>query len=157
MVSSVHLGVLRKVQQRLQDCDVTWVLTGSLGLALRGVETEVHDIDVQTDVAGAHEIERLFTDYVVRSVALLEDQQVRSHLGALEIDGIEVEIIGDIQKRVPGGPWEPPPDLARLATTVEAQGMQVPVLPLEYERDAYRQMGRLEKAELIAVALRRRG
>ena len=50
--------------------------------------------------------------------------------GALEIDGIEVEIIGDIQKRVTGGPWEPPPDLARLATTVEAEGTQVPVLRL---------------------------
>jgi hypothetical protein len=156
MIPSKHLDVLRQVQERLRDSGVTWVITGSLGLALQGVETDVHDIDVQSDRAGAHQIEELFADYVVRRVALLEDERVRSHLGALEIDGIEVEIIGDIQKRVTGGPWEPPPDLARLATTVEAEGTQVPVLRLEYERDAYRKMGRPDKAELIAAALRRR-
>ena len=140
MIPSKHLDVLRQVQERLRDSGVIWVITGSLGLALQGVETDVHDIDVQSDRAGAHQIEELFADYVVRPVALLEDERVRSHLGALEIDG----------------PWEPPPDLARLATTVEAEGTQVPVLRLEYERDAYRKMGRPDKAELIAAALRRR-
>ena len=59
MVSARHLRVLRRVCELLEGTDVTWVLTGSLGLALRGVETEVHDIDVQTDAAGALELERL--------------------------------------------------------------------------------------------------
>ncbi len=156
MVSAAHLDVLPQIHERLRPTDVTWVLTGSLSLALQGVDTEVHDIDVQTDQAGAREIELLFADYVVRPVVLKEDERVRSHLGALEIDGIEVEIIGDVQKRVPGGRWEPPPDLAGLATTVEVSGIRVPVLLLEYERDAYRKMGRPEKAEMIAEALRRR-
>ena len=154
MVSARHLHVLRRVCELLEGTDVTWVLTGSLGLALRGVDTEVHDIDVQTDAAGALELERLLAEHVVRPVELKEDALVRSYLGAAEIDGVEVEIIGDIQKRAPGGPWGHPPDLAGLAVVVDAGGVWVPVLPLEYESDAYRAMGRSEKADLIDAALR---
>ena len=153
-VSVKHLRVLRRVCELLEAAEVTWVLTGSLGLALQGIETEVHDIDVQTDAAGALEVERLLGGHVVRPVGLQEDALVRSYLGAAEIDGVEVEIIGDTQKRAPGGPWGPPPDLARLAVNVDAGGVRVPVLPLEYERDAYRAMGRDEKADLIDSALR---
>lgn len=138
------------------DAESTWVLTGSLGLALQGVATEVHDIDVQTDRAGALELERRLAECVVRPVGLKEDALVRSYLGRAEMNGVEVEIIGDIQKRAPGGPWGPPPDLARLAVSVDAGGFPVRVLPLEYERDAYRAMGRLEKADLIDATLRAR-
>ena len=154
VVSAKHLRVLRRICELLQPADATWVLTGSLGLVLRGVETQVHDIDIQTDAAGAFELERLLAEYVVRPVCLKEDALVRSYLGAAEIDGTEVEIIGDIQKRAPGGQWGPAPDLARLAITVDAGGVPVRVLPLEYERDAYRAMGRSEKADLIDAALR---
>ena len=153
MIPATHLRVLRRVRGLLANTEVMWVLTGSLGLALQGVETDVHDIDVQTDRAGALELARLLAEYVVRPVVLKEDALVRSYLGAAEIDGVEVEIIGDIQKRPPGGRWGPPPDLARLAVTMEAGGFPVRVLPLEYERDAYRAMGRFEKAELIDRAL----
>ena len=154
MIPATHLQVLRRLYKLLAGTKATWVLTGSLGLALRGVETDVHDVDVQTDHAGALELERLLAAYVVRPVELKEDPLVRSYLGAAEIDGVEIEIIGDIQKRIPGGPWGPPPDLACLATTVDAGGLPVRVLPLEYERDAYRAMGRPEKAGLIDAALR---
>ena len=85
---------------------------------------------------------------------LKEDALVRSYLGAAEIDGVDVEIIGDIRKRAPGGRWGPAPDLARLAISVDAGGVPVRVLPLEYERNAYRAMGRSEKADLIDAALR---
>ena len=156
MVSARHLHALRRICDLLQPADATWVLTGSLGLALRGVETEVHDIDIQTDAAGSLELERLLAEYVVRPVCLKKDALVRSYLGAAEIDGIEVEIIGDIQKRAPGGLWGPPPDLARLAITIDAGGVPVRVLPLEYERDAYRAMGRSGKADLVDAALRAR-
>jgi hypothetical protein len=35
-----------------------WAVTGSLGMALQGMELAVHDIDLQTSREGAYEIER---------------------------------------------------------------------------------------------------
>jgi len=149
MISQAHHSVLRKIYARLHPTDVNWAITGSLDFALQGVPVEPHDIDIQTDEAGAYEMERLFSEFVVRKVAISTSERIRSHFGALEIDGIQVEIMGDIQKRLPDGSWEGPVDLERHQRFVEVAGMRVPVLSLEYEVQAYLTLGRVEKAEML--------
>ena len=76
---------------------------------------------------------------------------MRSHLGKLEINGIQVEIMGDIQKRAADGRWDEPPRLEQNKQWVVFDGLRLPVLALEYEYRAYLQMGRLEKAEQIRL------
>jgi hypothetical protein len=65
------------------------------------------------------------------------------------IDGIKVEIMGDIQKRLEDGNWESPVDLEHHKRIIEVEGMQVGVLSLEYEYQAYLKLGRIEKAEML--------
>ena len=65
------------------------------------------------------------------------------------IEGIKVEIMGDIQKRLIDGIWENPVDLEQYKRIVEVEGMQVPVLSLEYEYQAYLKLGRIGKAEML--------
>jgi hypothetical protein len=156
MIGAAHLRVLRRLCERLDGTDINWAVTGSLGFALQGVPVEVHDIDVQADEAGAYEIERLFAECVTRKVGFSAAERIRSHLGALTIDGVQVEIMGDIQKRLADGAWEAPVDVSRHKGFVEVEGVRVPVLSLEYEEQAYRKMGRIEKAELLRKWLRDR-
>ena len=149
MISQVYLNVLRKLYARVSNAEVSWAVTGSLGLALQGLPLEPRDIDIQTDEAGAYKIERLFPESVTKKVRFSPAERVRSHLGALLIDGIKVEIMGDIEKRLSDGMWEPPPDLAHHRRFVEVEEMQVPVLSLEYEQRAYLKLGRTEQAEML--------
>ena len=145
-----YLNVLRQIQARLSGTEVNWVLTGSLGMVLQGVPIEeVHDIDIQCDKSGAYEIERLFHEFVIRRVAFSSAERVRSHFGTLMIDGIKVEIMGDMQKRCGDGTWGAPPDLERYRQVIEVEGMRIPVLSLEYEYQAYLKLGRMKKAELL--------
>jgi len=65
------------------------------------------------------------------------------------IDGIKVEIMGDIQKWLADGSWENPVNLKHHKKVVEIKGMQIPVLSLEYEYQAYMNLGRIEKAEML--------
>jgi hypothetical protein len=148
-VDSTYLDVLRKIYTQLKDTNVNWVVTGSLSFALQGIPVTPHDIDIQTDEAGAFEIERCFSEYVVRNVVFSSTDKIRSHFGALLIDGIEVELMGDIQKRLEGGSWEEPVDLERHKRIVEVESMHIPVLSLEYEYQAYLKMGRLERAQML--------
>ena len=141
----------------MHQSSVDWAVTGSLGMALQGMDLPVHDIDLQTDEAGAYEIELRLAEFVVDPVRYKESTGMRSHLGRLEIDGIQVEIMGAIQKRLADGSWEPPVQVAAHRRWVERQGLRVPVLSLEYECEAYRLMGRLERAERIQKWLDRRG
>ena len=151
-----HLDVLLKVCSRLRDTPVEWALTGSLGMALQGVELPVHDIDLQTDEQGAYAIERCFSEYVVKPVTCVESERIRSHLGALEMDGIKVEIMGAVAKRLDHGSWEAPVQVTRHRQWIEVRGVRVPVLSLEYEVEAYRKMGRIEKAEMLRSWLAQR-
>jgi hypothetical protein len=155
MVSGPHLNVLRQIIARLDRWEagenrVNWALTGSLSFALQGLPVEPHDIDLQTDRAGAYAVERCFAEAVIRPVAFSAAANIRSHFGALCIDGITVEIMGDIEKRLPDGSWEGPVDLARHRRFVDVEGLRVPVLSLAYERDAYLKLGRVERAALLA-------
>lgn len=156
MIPQTHLKVLRKLYERLKDSSVNWVVTGSLGFALQGVPVEPHDIDVQTDREGAYEIERLFSEFVVEPVRFKESERIRSHFGTLVIDGIRVEIMGDIQKKVEDE-WEQPVDISRYKRFVQIEGMQIPVLDLEYEYQAYLKLGRVKKAEMLKRFLEERG
>lgn len=148
MDKSIFLKVLKKIKDRLNDSDINWAVTGSLSFALQGMPVEVHDIDIQTDERGAYEIERLMREYVIRKVEFSQAERIRSYFGALMIDGIKVEIMGDIQKLVDGR-WEEPVDIEKYKKLVYLQGMKIPVLSLDYEYQAYKKMGRIEKAEMI--------
>ena len=153
MIEPQFLDVLRQLCIRLVDCQSAWAVTGSLGLTLQGMQLEVHDIDIQTDQQGAYQIESLFSEYVIRKVEYRASERIRSHFGALEIEGVKVEIMGDLQKLLDDGTWEEPVRVEKYRQWLNFEGMQVPVLTLEYEYQAYRKMGRLEKAEKINVWL----
>lgn len=149
MIHPTYLNVLRQIYARLNDGGVNWAITGSLGFVLQGVPVEVHDIDIQTDEAGAYEIERRFSEFIIRKVTFSSIDKIRSHFGALMIDGLKVEIMGDIQKRLADGTWEAPVDLKCHKWIIEVEGMDVPVLSLAYEYPAYLKLGRIDKAEIL--------
>ncbi len=156
MISPRHVHVVRKIGQRLCDSDVNWAITGSLGLALQGVPVAVRDIDVLTDETGAYEIERHFAEFVTQKVSLRADEKMRSHFGVLTIDGITVEIIGDVETRRPDGQWAGPRDLTQHTRPIHLGGMLVRVLSLEHEYEAYRRLGRTEKVKLLGEWLRKK-
>jgi hypothetical protein len=149
MIHATYLAVLRRIYERLKDSDVKWVITGSLGMALQGIDIEVHDIDIQTDQKGAYEIERELSEYVIAPVRYIQSERIRSHLGKLEIDGITVETMGAMQKRTNEQTWEEPVRVEEHRKWVKIEGMRIPVLSLEYEYQAYLKLGRAEKAKMM--------
>jgi len=153
MIEPAFSGVLRKLYNELAGSGVNWVVTGSLSFALQGLPITPHDIDIQTDTPGAYEIKRRFALYMTRKVVFSSTERIRSHFGAMVIDGITVELMGDIQKRLKNASWEDPVDLDRYKRLIAFDGMDVPVLSLEYEAQANRKLGRLERAQMLQEAL----
>jgi hypothetical protein len=122
-------------------------------MALQGVPLEVHDIDIQTDKDGAYGIERLLKEHLVNPVRYLESEHIGSYLGMFKIDSIEVEIMGDIQKRLYDHSWEEPVKVEIYRRWVELDGERIPVLALDYEYQAYLRLGRIEKVEMLRAWL----
>jgi hypothetical protein len=149
MIASKYIKTFQIFCKQLSGYKINWVLTGSLGMAIQGMDVEVHDIDIQTDQRGAYEIEGLFSEHVVTAIYYKISERIRSHFGILEIEGVRVEIMGDVQKLLDTQNWEEPINIEQYRRWISFEGMQVPVLSLEYEYHAYRGMGRFEKAEEI--------
>lgn len=149
MIPPGHMNVLRQLVARL-DQGVNWAITGSLNFALQGLPIKPNDIDLQTDEAGAYEIEHRFVEYVSRKIAFSGTERIRSHFGALAIDGIEVEIMGAIETRLFDGSWGGSSDWADNKRIVEIEGLRVPVLSIAYEHRAYLRLGRVERAAVLA-------
>ena len=82
-------------------------------------------------------------------VSFSGNEKVRSQLGRLLIDGIQVEIIGGREKQLSDGTWETPPDIAANKRYFTPEDLRIPVLSLRYKKDAYRKMGRIERADQI--------
>ena len=152
MIERGYLLALRRVCGRLSDLKHPWAITGSLGLALQGVAVDIHDVDIQTDRGGAYQMERLLAGNVIKPVSFIESETIRSHFGQVELDGCRIEIIGDIEKRSELG-WDEPPRLLQIIRTIRFEDLSVPVIDLDYERNAYRSLNRIATVEAIEQVL----
>jgi hypothetical protein len=150
-----HTNVLRFLIENIPPAENLWALTGSAGLRLQGVDLSVHDLDLQTDAETVFVLERELVDFMNVPVHLWETEHTLSYHGQAEIQGLLVELLGDIRHRGPDGAWGPSLDLKSVLVWVEWQDLNVPVLSLAYEAVAYEKMGRLEKAEQIRSVIRK--
>ena len=135
--------------ERLDEANIPWAIGASCSLALHGLDVDPHDIDVDTSASGAYHIEHHFRDLVVRRVRFVPSPQIRSHWGALVIDGVQVELIGQFRVLRDDGAWAAPPDVRQLREFVTLDDLRLPVMPLGYVRDAYRLLRKTHKAALI--------
>jgi hypothetical protein len=146
-----QVGALKRLCRLLPLDRVNWALTGSAGHALQGVPVEVHDIDVQTDKVGAYAVAAALADDAVEPVRFIESGVMKSHLGRFRLDGVLIEVMGAVQTRTPGSEWLPTMNPAdhRLLVPLGDEGLQVPVLSLGYEAEAYDRIGRRARAQLL--------
>ena len=150
-----HSKVLSLIVARAAPTDTLWALTGSAGLRLQGVDLPVHDIDLQTDARTIYLLEKEFAEFMKVPVHVWESEHTLSHHAQAEIQGLQVEFLGDVRHRAPDGAWQPPVEILSVLVWVEWHDVQIPVLSLEHEARAYEKMGRLQKAEVIRSAIRK--
>lgn len=149
------LTILRLIAERLQETPINWAITGSCSLALQGVPVAVHDIDLRATAEDSYRLEAMFQAYRKRPVTFVTGEHVQSHFGALEIDGVQVEIIGDMQHRLADGMWEPIVDMNRFKEWVDVDGIAAPVMSLEFLYEAYQRLGRADKVAALEAWFQR--
>lgn len=133
------------VAEPLLDLDVPWAISGSVALALQGVAVAPRDLDIVTAAEHAEAVAEAIGGEVVEPVADRERDGIRGRLGKRHVDGIEVEILGGVQNRLPGGGWSEPPDVTAERLFVDG----VPVVSLDALRASYAARDRDDRVALI--------
>jgi len=159
MIDTKIFQVFQKVYSQITDPakkPIQWAVTGSLGMVLHGMQMEIHDIDIQTDKEGAYEIERRMVNSLVKIVHFRASERIRSYFGAFEMNGIKIEVMGDMQHLVTDQTWGKPVAIETCRDFVDYADMHIPVISLSHEVEAYQFYGRPEKAEKIKDFLQKK-
>jgi len=140
-------AVLYDLAQELQAHSVDYRLVGGAALALRGLDVGLNDLDLEMSKSDAYAFGERFAESVIFPVAWRETETLRSHYGRFEIDGIPVDVMAELERKI-GGRWVP--TFGATHETVELGGIAISVLSLEEETLAYLRCGRLDR---VALAL----
>jgi len=136
-------AVLRRVALRLEEAGIIYTVVGGAVAALHGLPLPVNDLDIETDAPGAYRFQELFVDELTEPVSLRESTAYRSHFGRFIIDGVAVEVMGDLKRREDDR-WVP--TSAQTQTTINLDGVAVRVAWLEEEILSYIRRRKLERA-----------
>lgn len=120
---------------------------GGAALALRGLAVELNDLDLEMPKAEAYAFEEHFAANVVLPVAWRETETCRSHHGRFDIDGVPVDVMAELERKIDGR-WVP--TFGATHETADLGGVAISVLSLEEETLAYLRRGRLDR---VALAL----
>jgi S-adenosylmethionine-dependent methyltransferase len=138
-------AALRQIAARLDAAGIGYKVVGGAALALHGVDVQVKDIDIETNVEDAYRFGALFADNVELPVTLAASDAYRSHFGRFRVAGVSVEVMGDLERRE-GDDWTPTATCTE--TTVDLDGVPVQTSWLEEETLANIRRNRLDRAAL---------
>ncbi len=128
--------VLVTVSEKLESSKTSWAITGSTSLALQGLSLVPHDVDILTDEDGAYAIAKQFRGQAVDPIGFKTSSKYESHFGKLEIDGVQVEVMGDLRV-FRGGRWLPVMNPStRKIERVQVANQRIPVVSLVSLKDS---------------------
>jgi hypothetical protein len=139
----IAIGYLPNVQSG------RWAVGGSAALALHGLPIDPRDLDLVADGAAATELIAGLGDTVLKDEAAWDRGDVRAARRAMAIvEGVEVEILVEVEAIAQGERVLGPPDLGDL-DSVAVDGRLVPVLPLGAMLQVLLAMGDTRRADLV--------
>jgi len=136
-------AVLREIAGRLQAAGIAFKVVGGTAAALHGVPLPVRDIDLEMSTPDVYRFHDIYAARAAEPPALRESDTYRSHFGRYELDGVQIEVMGDLHRRE-ANRWVP--SFTTTQSTLDVEGTLCPVSWLEEETLAYIRRGRLDRA-----------
>jgi len=146
MLSVKQNDVLKIIYKELKDLNLDWMLIGSANHVIQGMEKTPNDIDLI--VATKEElvkIEELFKSHLISQIEFKEYEGYSTYELNICIDSISIQIMGEYRKKDGQNVWGEL-DGFRQKKYVVYEGMELPVLSLVQEYEAYVTTDRSKKA-----------
>jgi hypothetical protein len=96
-------GTLLKLHQLITPATSNWMLIGSTSLFVQGYPVKPNDIDILCGPAEATMISALLKPYQLAIDENLSREKFRSVFSSYMIDGVKVEVMGNLEVNTPSG------------------------------------------------------
>jgi hypothetical protein len=165
LVKREFLDCLAMLETTLKGVSEFWSLGGDIAENLQGVRVEPDHIEVVTTREGAVKITELLEEYHPTSVEFVEKTLPRDaelegkgypvytkcYHSRLELNGVKVEIYGDLQYKVNDWEWGDKLEFGPIGLYVVDK--RLPVTPLEVSSVLYTSLGWTDRAEMVQEAV----
>lgn len=97
-ISDKQLRALTKIIKLFKENNISneWIISGGISHKIQGLDIETIDIDILTNTSLAFEMGQALKEYSVNNVKVCGNDKFHSAFGQFEIDGVPVEIAGDL-------------------------------------------------------------
>jgi len=139
--------ILNLIGEKLEN--VNYAFIGSANLYIQGAGVEPRDIDILTTPKGIKEIDKLFSEDRIKEIYFDESDGRNSFRSLYMIDGKEIEVlgnVGNVYRRL---------EVLDKRIYIKFNKIKLPCIPLADELEAYKQMGRTGKVEMIEEFLQK--
>jgi len=135
-----YASVVEKITLLLSNVSDDWAFVGSMNHYIQGVRLVPNDIDIITTKEGIFKIEEVLRKYSTRKVNYSNKKLIRSFYGEFVVDSIKIELFSEIENRI-NGKWHEHPEWEGCIIKYLFNGIEIPLLPLEYELLVYKRLG----------------
>ncbi len=130
--------ILQTILKKIQDKELIWRLEGSVNLKVQGVEILAKDLDITTNDEGIEIFRNALNKYVVKDFF---SQKINGRSIVCNINDFEVEVNSYGDREL---------DMFDKTKRISWNGLEIPILPLEYAKKFYELIDRKEKVDLIS-------
>lgn len=152
------IRALEKIAETVAGTEAKWLIGGSTGLLLRGMELEnlPRDLDLYADEADAAVLHQALLPYAIDEQHHSVSPIYRSVLSHYLIEGIQVELVGGFVVTAGDDCYkvEVRDTLAERQATIQAGAYTLGIVPLAHELWFNVLRGREDRVALIASAIR---
>ena len=156
-------SIVRHIIPAMFKAQQPWALMGSLASVLQGIDDyRPPDIDIVTSMEGAYIMEGCVSaeGATVRPVAKSSAGPYTSYFGVFEVNGIKVEVMGDLEIHVADAHLVASDHWSRWSERVRIlhfRDKHIPVVPLEWQLVANAMLNRPERVSGISAYLLEHG
>ncbi|GGD69290.1 nucleotidyltransferase domain-containing protein [Paenibacillus nasutitermitis] len=151
-------NVLSRIAEAARSAEAIWLVGGSTGLMMRGMELErpPRDLDLYADEQDARRLHERLREYAIDQQELNISGIYRSLLSHYVIEGVPVELVGGfvIQSGEDRYAVQVSEVLAPLRYVVRVDGSEIGVVPLAHEMWFNQLRKRQDRIQMIAETVK---
>jgi hypothetical protein len=148
LINQTIAEVLKRISHILQGHDVEWLVVGTASLAMQGVDVQPRDIDIICTKEDVFKIAKILKEFETKPVEFDRTRLFESHMGVYTIDGIKVEIMGDLREKR-RDKWVSLNERLMSPVIIEIDSVPIPVSSLKDQILSYEKLGRPKDSERV--------
>ena len=141
---------LSSLHDALSPVSKNWMLIGTASLYLQGFPVNPHDIDILCDTATAIKFEALLSDHRIETKITSGEDKFRSRFSRYVINGIAVEVMGDLLVNTPNE-WVNLWEMITEPQTIQLNGHNYFIPNIQDQKKIYALFGRQKDQPILAM------